>query len=310
MNNKIKEMISDLTFYDKKNLSQKTLKLTEEVGELAKVILPYEDASGTKHRFVDHSKIMEECADVYLCLMSIVENMEFTEDDFEQMITRKAMKWADLQAREKNIGPSIPYEIHITVGLKDNTIEDFKQSCQSLKIKPILLDLQLKDDSLIKDIMTSSVVMGNNKMAYCTADLYGKLLEAAGYAVLRTKIETIPWHPAAPSRKHQNPTMPPNCYFESHLNVLCTNNRRELLKTIANKHNARQSQNVFKIFDDNSFTIMVTYRNSELVYEDFLENLKALKKEIIDNNFGVEKEIVEFSVYDTKISHDSKWINQ
>lgn len=40
MNNKLLEVIIKLSKKDKKNLSQKALKLTEEVGELAKVVLP------------------------------------------------------------------------------------------------------------------------------------------------------------------------------------------------------------------------------------------------------------------------------
>ncbi len=42
-----------LTETDQKSLSQKALKACEEVGELAKVFLPFENAHACNHRFVD-----------------------------------------------------------------------------------------------------------------------------------------------------------------------------------------------------------------------------------------------------------------
>ena len=44
--NNINDFIKTLSIKDKKTLSQKGLKLVEEVGELARVILPYDSAHG------------------------------------------------------------------------------------------------------------------------------------------------------------------------------------------------------------------------------------------------------------------------
>lgn len=51
----INNYIKSLSLKDKKTLSQKCLKLTEEVGELAKAILPYDSAHGTNHRFIERT---------------------------------------------------------------------------------------------------------------------------------------------------------------------------------------------------------------------------------------------------------------
>ena len=67
----INDYIKDLSIKDKKTLSQKTLKLVEEVGELARVILPYDSAHGTNHRFTDRDAILEELVDVYLTNISL-----------------------------------------------------------------------------------------------------------------------------------------------------------------------------------------------------------------------------------------------
>jgi hypothetical protein len=54
MNKFINDFIKDLSIKDNKTLSQ-SIKVVEEVGELAKVILP-DSAPGTMHRFSDREK--------------------------------------------------------------------------------------------------------------------------------------------------------------------------------------------------------------------------------------------------------------
>lgn len=341
MDKKTLEYIRTLTKSDEKNLSQKALKTSEEVGELAKVVLPYDNAFATTHRFVSKARILEECADVYLCIKSIAYDLDFSDEEFENMVNHKMKVWADLQARERRLKYPVPYEIHVTVDiekskpiltfdgnvfisdqevgelktndpetLQKHTIEEFKRDCKSAGVKPILLDLHLRGGKIMKDLMTSSTFMGNNREAYEEMRRISYSLRQNGWEVVREKIETIPWHPAAPSQRHENPVMPPNCYFESHLNVLCTEDKMDLLKIIAGQHGARRSSNVFKRYDDGTFTIMVTYRNYEMYYEDFQKKLEEIKNELQNFEFEVEKEIVEFSIYDTKVSHDSAWICQ
>ena len=314
MDKKLVDYIKLLSKQDSKNLTEKTLKTVEEVGELAKCVLPFDNAAGTTHRFVERTKILEEVCDSMLCLLSIAYNLEYDDEDIEQMIRHKTKKWADLLAREGKIKYPIPYEIHVTVHIPESaeisSVEDFKNTCNNLKVKPVLLDLHLKEGAIFKDLMTSSTFMGNNKEAYEEMKRISDGLTDEGWAVIREKIETIPWHPAAPSQTHENPEMPPNCYFECHLNILCSDERYVELKKIATKHGAHLSQNAFKKFDDGTYTIMMTYRNYYDFYEDFMYDLDGIKDHLSYEKFKVEKEIVEFSIYDTKVSHDAEWINQ
>jgi len=308
MNKKILDYIKTLTKNDSKTLSQKTLKFTEELGELAKVILPYENAFATNHRFVDRAKILEELADNYLVLMSILYDMSFSDEELEQMVSHKMKVWADLQARERRIKYPIPYEIHITVKIDDRPIEVFKAACIAANVKPILLDLHLAENKLMQDLMTSSTFLGNNKEAFLEMKRISSVINEHGFEVVREKIETIPWHPAAPSIQHQNPIMPENCYFESHLATICNKNNREKLEEIVKANGAHLSRNTFKKLTDDDFVIMITFRSYTDVFEVFKDSLEKLKKVITDNSFGLQKEIIEFSIYDTKMSHDSKWI--
>jgi hypothetical protein len=201
----------------------------------------------------------------------------------------------------------IPFEIHVTVST-DCVLDYFKESCNNLDVKPILLDLHLKDSSLIKDLMTSSTFIGTNQGAYSELKRISNGLKNRGFKVLREKVETVPWHPAAPCIKFKSQSMPKNCYFESHLNVLASTSKLGMLSDIATKHSAKRSTNIWKKVDSENVKIMITLRSSNLYYEQFINKLNILKDEIIANNFILNKEIIEFCIYDSKIKHDEKWM--
>lgn len=309
MNKKILDYIKLLTSQDKKSLSQKTLKAQEELGELAKAVLPYENAAACTHRFIEKEKILEECVDELLCIYSIIYDVGFNDDEILGMMDRKANKWAGLLAREGRIKYPVPFEIHVTIEQAD--LENFKSSCKQIGVKPILLDLHLSNDGVMKDLMTSSVFRGNNREAYEETKRISSALGARGFKVIREKIETVPWHPAAPCNQNNNTFMPENCYFESHLNVVVADaEKRELLKMVAVRHGAKLSNNVFKKLEDGKFTMMVTHRSYDKVYEEFYKDLQELVLDIKLNDFQIEKEIIEFSIYDTKVSHDATWISK
>lgn len=304
MKKPLNNFIKTLTNQDSKSLSQKALKVCEESGELAKVVLPFENASGTIHRFVDRNKILEEIADIYLTAISIAYSLEFSDDDIEDMVSHKAKKWAGLQKDEAKITGKIPYEIHITVDKADR--ETFIECCNKLEVKPIILALQ-SSNRIIEDVMTSSVHVGDNRSAYeeMRSITYG--LELMGYTVVREKIETVPWHPAAPTEtngKH----MPADCYFETHIGVIVPNNdNMVMLNNAVKSFGAHLSRNAFKKHNDGTFTQMVTYRKYTGTYEEFEDFATKLENEI-KRNYNVEKRITEFSIYDTKVSHDSAWL--
>ena len=113
--NMTNEFIKQLSLSDKKSLSQKALKTCEEVGELAKAILPFDSAHGTNHRFVDREKILEEIADVHLTNLSIAYSLGFSDEEITDMIHQKSLKWSELQAKEEKAQFPLPFEIHITV---------------------------------------------------------------------------------------------------------------------------------------------------------------------------------------------------
>ena len=326
MNKFLDDFIKDLSIKDKKTLSQKGLKLVEEVGELARAILPYDSAPGTNHRFSDREQILEEIVDVYLSNISISHSLGFTDEEVNEMLNKKSKKWAQLQLKEDAATFPLPFEIHITVDLEklletNFTIDNFREDCKSIEVKPIVLDLEMKEGS-IKDVMTSSKHFGDNRSAYEEANRITNKLTSFGYKVVRKKIETVPWHPAAPTFNTGEP-IPNGCYFESHIGVTITPDEKELLQKFVEGLNSgcteagrielggtcKLSQNFFKKSKDGSkFVNMLTYRDNITCKEDFEHAVDAIKWSLDKCGFEFEKVEVEYALYDTNVNHDSKWI--
>jgi len=306
------KFVRELSSQDKKTLSQKALKVSEEVGELAKVVLPFDNASGTIHRFIDRKRILEEVADVHLTAISIAYSLDFTDDEIEDMIMHKAKKWADIQKAEAKIQGNIPYEIHVTVNLVADDTVNFVESCRKIDVKPIVLALQTKGQD-ITDVMTSSVHLGNNRTAYDEMKRISDELARQGFKVVREKIETVPWHPAAPSPKNSSIKMPEDCYFETHIGVnlsVTDNDRKKALQDIADYFEAHMSRNAFKMHNDGTYMQMITLRKYEGTFEAFEGQANMLNGMIVLEGFEVEKRVTEFSIYDTKVSHDSAWLTK
>lgn len=316
--NNINDFIKTLSIKDKKTLSQKGLKLVEEVGELARVILPYDSAHGTNHRFIDREAILEEVVDVYLTNISIAHSLGFTDEDFNDMLTKKSEKWSQLQASEEKAEFPLPFEIHVTIE-SPSSIDKFKQSCSLIEVKPIVIDLEINDGSIIKDVMTSSKHFGDNRTAYEESKRICRELELQGFRVLRNKIESVPWHPAAPVISTGKEILN-GCYFEAHIGVIINPDQKielnEFVKsTLTDRHlidlsgTAKLSQNFFKKSKDGSkFVNMLTYRSNMCGSPKFKLEVEGIKHLLQEEGFEFEKVEVEYAVYDTNVTHDAKWI--
>jgi NTP pyrophosphatase (non-canonical NTP hydrolase) len=327
---KINDFIKKLSIKDKKTLSQKCLKLVEEVGELARIVLPYDSAHGTNHRFTDRESLLEEVVDVYLTNISIAHSLGFTDEEFNDMLVKKSEKWSKLQAAEEKAEFPLPFEIHVTVSVGDEfdglvELEHFKQSCVEIGVKPIIIDLEMKED-FVKDVMTSSKHFGDNRSAYEESERICSELRSRGYKVLRNKIESVPWHPAAPVIS-MGKEIPNNCYFESHIGVVITTDEKEdlnsFVKELPDRYainfsglgdpltslsgTAKLSQNFFKKSKDGSkFVNMLTYRSNMCGSPKFKLEVDGIKHLLQEEGFEFEKVEVEYAVYDTNVSHDSK----
>lgn len=103
--------------------------------------------------------------------------------------------------------------------------------------------------------------------------------------------------------------MPKDAYFECHLNVRLEDPvRRPELEAIAHSHDCHLSRNTFKKLVDGSSTVMMTLRRYSGTSEEVQQLVADIKANIESSGFAVEKEVIEFSLFDSKVSHDAEWI--
>lgn len=308
MNKELIEFITKLSINDKKSLSQKCGKVTEENGELSGKILAYENASGFQDKIVGKKAILEESVDVLLSAISIPLAEGFTIDDITDMINKKCLHWEQKQIKEEKVEFPIWFESHVTVKRPED-ITQYVEDCKEIGVKPIVLDLQNGSETVMQDVMTSSKHFGDNKSSMEDTVKISNFLKSKGYNVVREKIESVPYHPSAPRDFDKNPTMPKDCYFESHIGVKISNDSDyDLLHYISTTKECHLSKNFFKKNDDGSCVVMMTYRKYDGTLEEFEYIIENLKQVLNEAGFNFEKVIVEFSVYDSKVSHDSEWL--
>jgi hypothetical protein len=302
--NNVLEYIKTLSISDQKSLVGKTLKAAEELGELSKEVLPYEHSFATTHRFPSKDKILEESCDLLLCALSIPFSLGFTTDDIATMMKIKADKWAGLQQASAQGKFPLPFEIHITVDTDDQT--KFINCCKLLDVKPIVLDLQ--NDELPTDVMTSSVIITDNLGAYTEMKRISDSLVNFGFTVVREKIETVPYHPAAPSEEYG--TAGSGGYFESHLNIIIKSDEdRSNVANVAMINKGHLSRNKFKINLD-SYNQMMTIRSYDKTREEFNGMINFARLNLHHVGVEVERVIVEYAIFDSKVSHDLSWLTK
>jgi hypothetical protein len=202
-----------------------------------------------------------------------------------------------------------PFEIHTTIR-KPGSIPQFCNDCTSIGVKPIILDLQAHTGTtVIEDVMTSSRMIGTDSDALCEAARIVEALVGMDHHVVRTKIETVPWHPAAPSRANGK-TMPKDRYFESHLAVTLPDSSVDQLRTLARGLKAHISRNVFKRRRNGDVVLMLTLRDPDrdTVAEEFRDYVDYTVMTLRDAGFSVGEVEVEFAIFDSNVDHDAAWI--
>lgn len=201
------------------------------------------------------------------------------------------------------------YDIHVSVsGAPDP--EQFSAVCRQLGVKPIMLHLlSSHSDWLDTDNMSSSVFKGTDLQAQAETDRIANGLASAGFTVIRKKIESTPWHPLAQQHGLPGSTLSPERYFECHLNFLLKDNADlESLMKFAQCHRLHLSQNLFKRREDGSCVVMATLREYADTLDVFKHKVSEIQHAATIQSFQVEKQVIEFAIFDTKTDHDDAWL--
>lgn len=329
-------LIQDLSRSDTKTLDRKFLKVSEEVGELAGALQPFSGCAGTHHRFVEQSDVVEEVADSMLALYSIVHSMGISDDDLISMLYRKALKWQSIQLREDMIKDlsKIPFEIHVSIGPKSSELDYtmsplfrrmFEEACKNIGVKATILELYNKDGSTSQDWMTSSVHVGtnesvDNEMRRIVNALEDWLEDIHEFdvCVVRKKIETVPWHPAAQVERiekleHGQRLLPPppGCYFEHHWEIAMDEETAKIFRENNHIEGCVLSRNLRKgpiQSDPTKLVYSLTYRYPFGSRNEFETKVKFLGFRL--RGLDHIDSISEYSIFDSNEARDENWIGQ
>lgn len=197
----------------------------------------------------------------------------------------------------------IPYEIHLTVPLDPNRtdeLEKFQSSCASFNAKAIVIDAEP-----LVDVMSSYRMMTENQNeAVKEMTKQVLILAGHGFEVIRSKLETSLDHPAAL-------TPLPNQYFESHIQVLCTEEQVGILRDLSKELQFHVSRNAFKTMQNGKHVRMATLREYHSSPSIFRLLTKSVRNVLEINGFEFHKEMeIEFALFDSNAKHDHLWLTK
>jgi hypothetical protein len=113
-------------------------------------------------------------------------------------------------------GPDLGHEIHITVAPPPGATQgDFLAMARSTGIAAHVMELILPSDESMVEYITAVPAMCGDREAVRRLIRHGDNLAAIGWDPVRVKIESVPWHPAAPQLVNETPS--PGHYWESHI---------------------------------------------------------------------------------------------
>lgn len=200
------------------------------------------------------------------------------------------------------------YEVHVTVDAEGISIEDFREACWKLKVKPI--EIILKEGAEMKDLMTSGTRdFDDDKKAFDWAKEQEEFLNENGFKVLRVKIETQPEHPLAP--KTRKDEMPDGSYFETHIQMtLVRPEFMDILEEFIRRNKVHLSRNAFKQQKDGHMVYMLTYRSTDCYGKFYSTKSKFILDfmEHFEDVAVLRPANVEFILFDSKQSHDDRWL--
>lgn len=196
------------------------------------------------------------------------------------------------------------YEIHITVKCTEEGVPRFRETSVALGVKPLVV--QLAEGRVMNDVMTSSDIKctPSELMDECSRLVNG--LSAAGWPVVRCKVETTPWHPKALVPEEQ---MKPYQYFESHIPIR-VNSAMNLdpLRKQCKEMGLHLSANAFKVHLDER-TVMSTFRATHLCADEFKATVAQQCSTLKDSGFNLDVPVVEFAIFDSNRDHDNEWLH-
>lgn len=208
--------------------------------------------------------------------------------------------------------PSPPYELHLSVALARAdqwAREAFTTACSQLGVKPILLLLPDASGPFYGEMaMTSSRYVGDDPMG--EVERLGALFGKRSFKVTRKKIETVPWHVAAPRAGAGPAVFRPGQYFEFHAQVRISPRDYGLLWESARGVGVHLSRNARREIDQTGLAAwMITARWSDCVAEEARDRMHSINTQLREKGWEPTGSRLEFSLYDSDVHQDARWLS-
>ncbi|MBP7807430.1 hypothetical protein KA047_02945 [Candidatus Saccharibacteria bacterium] len=196
-----------------------------------------------------------------------------------------------------------PHELHVTVAPdSDQTV--FRSICDDLGVKAHIIYNETPAGVTTVDLLTGSELEGGSGSAFVELGKIATGLRSVGLEVVREKIETTPWHPAAP--KMSLDQMRPGTYFECHFtlpDLPAMHGYRPLewggVPFLISTTDSKRQRNL----------LFATMRHYISTAGAFCESVDRIHGALSAQLGEVKKPTVEFALYDSNPHHDKEWVN-
>ncbi|MFE7329102.1 hypothetical protein ACFU8W_29805 [Streptomyces sp. NPDC057565] len=136
-------------------------------------------------------------------------------------------------------------------------------------------------------------------------------LRAAGFPVIRVKIEASPWNADIPQTADEAAALSPACYFEHHVKLLLPGEPEvATARAVAERHSAHLSRNARRAARRGRHERFVTQRCRGVGRPEARARLDALLGALTAAGLDVAEVEEEFVVHDDHPAADAGWIEE
>ena len=197
------------------------------------------------------------------------------------------------------------FEAHVTVRCAAADEAAFAALCDRLGAKHIAIELPTGD--VAQQPMTATVHRGELREVQEQVHALARAIVAAGFEVVRTKIEALPRNRDLPMTDAEA-AAEPGRYFEYHLKlVIPPDVELAVIAAAAAAHDARLSRNARRQRADGSHERYLTLRLPGLGKPAADARFAALEAAVEALPVAITRRVREYTVYDSNLALDRGW---
>lgn len=202
------------------------------------------------------------------------------------------------------------FETHVTIGTPQDdprSVEALARWAEShgIKFTHILLARGRTPSQPMLTLSGTGTLTGQRRTARALAER----LTAAGFPVVRTKIEAAPWNDGVPRTAEDARRLPGHCHFEHHVKLrLPYGYDAALLAAVSERHDAHVSRNARRVHADGVQERFVTQRVHGSGRPAARAALEGLLAALTAAGFAPSETEEEFVVEDDNPGVDAGWL--